>query len=335
MDNIFKKYYIAMAVYIIPFLIIVICCSVRTDYEITTPGGVSKVDERFVIENGYDSNDLYSLYVYSIKNATLFQNLIASFTDLFETSEINDNYSHMTDDMWYQAGVIQKNQSEEACLINAYEYASLTNENISINYTYEGVIVRITTAQSNVFKIGDILSHVNDVKISSLNQFSDDSRDDYIKLKLTDKLTITRDEEVFNHVLSEGDTLGVGFYDKFTILNTTPSYIINPTSSIGPSAGMMQTLSIYNQLIGNDLTIKDNVKRSIAGTGTIESDGTIGAIGGVTQKVYSAFESGANILIMSKDNEEEALSAYNKIKNKEKMQLIIVNNFAEVIQCLI
>jgi PDZ domain-containing protein len=49
----------------------------------------------------------------------------------------------------------------------------------------------------------------------------------------------------------------------------------------GPSAGLMFTLTVYNLLTLEDLT----GGRTIAGTGTINLDGTVGPIGGVQQKV--------------------------------------------------
>ena len=48
----------------------------------------------------------------------------------------------------------------------------------------------------------------------------------------------------------------------------------------GPSAGLMFTLEIYNQLVDEDLTRG----HEIAGTGTINEKGEIGPIGGIQQK---------------------------------------------------
>ena len=45
----------------------------------------------------------------------------------------------------------------------------------------------------------------------------------------------------------------------------------------GPSAGLMFSLSLYDQLTPDDLT----GGRKIAGTGTIDCDGGVGPIGGV------------------------------------------------------
>lgn len=52
------------------------------------------------------------------------------------------------------------------------------------------------------------------------------------------------------------------------------------------------------------------------------------------QKIYSAYESKADVLILSIDNKEEALETYNKLKNKEELEIIFVSTFTEVIECL-
>ncbi|MEU8663753.1 S16 family serine protease [Actinoplanes philippinensis] len=52
----------------------------------------------------------------------------------------------------------------------------------------------------------------------------------------------------------------------------------------GPSAGLMLTLGIIDKLTPADLT----GGHVIAGTGQIAADGTVGPIGGITQKLYGA-----------------------------------------------
>lgn len=58
----------------------------------------------------------------------------------------------------------------------------------------------------------------------------------------------------------------------------------------GPSAGMMFALGIYDKLTPGELTDGEH----IAGTGTIEGTGEVGAIGGVVQKMYGARDAGAD-----------------------------------------
>lgn len=73
----------------------------------------------------------------------------------------------------------------------------------------------------------------------------------------------------------------------------------------GPSAGMMFTLEIINQMTEEDMT--DGLR--IAGTGTIRRDGTVGPIGGVKQKVFAAIDAGATVVFIPADNYDDALLA--------------------------
>ena len=67
---------------------------------------------------------------------------------------------------------------------------------------------------------------------------------------------------------------------------------------------MMYTLTIIDLLTEEDLA-KGNV---IAGTGTISSDGTVGGIGGVRQKVVAAQAAGARYILVPASNYADALT---------------------------
>lgn len=73
----------------------------------------------------------------------------------------------------------------------------------------------------------------------------------------------------------------------------------------GPSAGMMHALAIIDILTEGELT-KGNV---IAGTGTVSLDGTVGAIGGIRQKVVAAEAAGASHILVPRGNYDTALTA--------------------------
>jgi len=85
----------------------------------------------------------------------------------------------------------------------------------------------------------------------------------------------------------------------------TPQKIVG-----GPSAGLMFTLTVYNALSPTDLT----GGRKIAGTGTINPDGTVGPIGGVEQKVAAAEAAGAEYFLSPPDNYPAALAVARHIK---------------------
>jgi PDZ domain-containing protein len=73
----------------------------------------------------------------------------------------------------------------------------------------------------------------------------------------------------------------------------------------GPSAGAMFALAIFDKLTPGALTGGQH----IAGTGTIEPDGTIGPIGGIQQKIIGAREEGATTFLVPAANCADAVSA--------------------------
>ncbi|HYY44073.1 MAG TPA: PDZ domain-containing protein [Actinomycetota bacterium] len=73
----------------------------------------------------------------------------------------------------------------------------------------------------------------------------------------------------------------------------------------GPSAGLMFALAIYDKLTPSDLTHG----LRIAGTGSIECDGDVGAIGGVEEKVAGAAQQGASVFLAPAENYSDAKSA--------------------------
>lgn len=66
----------------------------------------------------------------------------------------------------------------------------------------------------------------------------------------------------------------------------------------GPSAGLMFALGIYDKLTPGDLT----GGKFVAGTGTIEDDGTVGPIGGIALKTVGARNKGAQYFLTPADN---------------------------------
>lgn len=70
----------------------------------------------------------------------------------------------------------------------------------------------------------------------------------------------------------------------------------------GPSHGAMLTLALLNQLQDGALV----GERHIAGTGTIELDGSIGMVGGVKQKAYAVSKSTAEVFFVPEQAYEQA-----------------------------
>ncbi|MBX3087013.1 MAG: PDZ domain-containing protein [Cryobacterium sp.] len=71
----------------------------------------------------------------------------------------------------------------------------------------------------------------------------------------------------------------------------------------GPSGGQMFALGIIDLLTPGEL----NGGEKVAGTGTIEADGTIGAIGGIQQKLFGALWAKAKWFLAPKSNCDEVV----------------------------
>lgn len=84
--------------------------------------------------------------------------------------------------------------------------------------------------------------------------------------------------------------LGISLQDKFTF----PFDVKISLSNIGgPSAGMIFALGIMDTLTEGELT----GGKHFAGTGTIDPDGNVGAIGGIAQKMVGARGNGAEYFL--------------------------------------
>lgn len=76
----------------------------------------------------------------------------------------------------------------------------------------------------------------------------------------------------------------------------------------GPSAGLLFTLGIIDKLNGDGSDGDLTGGRTIAGTGTIDANGEVGAVGGVALKTQAARRDGATVFLVPKDECSDAKS---------------------------
>ena len=89
-----------------------------------------------------------------------------------------------------------------------------------------------------------------------------------------------------------GITPGAGYTFPFDVRVTIGDNIG------GPSAGLIMALAVYDTLTPGSLTGGGRV----AGTGTIDQEGTVGPIGGVQQKIAGARDTGTELFLLPADN---------------------------------
>ncbi len=90
----------------------------------------------------------------------------------------------------------------------------------------------------------------------------------------------------------------------------------------GSSGGLMFALEIYDTLAGGRAG-----GTAVAGTGTIASDGTIGPVEGVRQKLIAAQRAGAALFFVPKEN-------YADVAGETALRVVPVGTFAEALAAL-
>ncbi|MDQ3763803.1 MAG: PDZ domain-containing protein [Actinomycetota bacterium] len=93
----------------------------------------------------------------------------------------------------------------------------------------------------------------------------------------------------------------------------------------GPSAGLLIALTVYDLADAGDLT----AGRIIAGTGTIDGQGNVGPVGGVTQKIEAAVDAGAQIFLAPPEEVEQARAAAGA-----RLRIVEVATLQEAIEAL-
>jgi PDZ domain-containing protein len=108
-------------------------------------------------------------------------------------------------------------------------------------------------------------------------------------------------------------TLDLGIDTEDQVDFTYPFPVsINVTNIGGPSAGLAMTLGVIDTLDKGSLT----GGRTVAATGTIDSHGNVGAVGGVPQKTVAVENAGASIFFVP-------VPQYNAAKSKDRPGLKI------------
>ena len=209
------------------------------------------------------------------------------------------------------------------------KYVALKYANFDAEISSEGVLVEGVLPTGSAYGFleeGDIILAINGGEVFFDEQVINAIREREIGDTL--EMRIVRDkveQSVYVPLGESGSSPGVpaiGIWVRNKALElTAPIDISIDTGNIGgPSAGMMFVLEIYNRLTEEDLTRGLN----IAGTGEIFWDGTIGAIGGMKQKVFAAEAKGADVLFCPVENYQEA------IKYATEIEVVAVSSLEDV-----
>lgn len=314
-------------------------------YYLETPGGAYDVRTALTVDGKEDTaKGSYNFTAVSVSRATLahvLYSLVTPFTEIQSEKGTTGGYS--------EEDFVRINQFYMETSQNGAIYQALKLADKPVSLDFLGVYV-LDVAKDSTFKgilnLADTVTGVNDKTFKSSKELID-----YVGgLKLGDKVSVQytsngKEQSANGKIikLSNGrNGIGIGLVDHTQIASDT-DVTFKLEGVGGPSAGLIFTLAIYDQLIDEDL----RQGRVIAGTGTIEQDGSVGDIGGAGFKVVAADKIGADIFFVpnnpvdkevlkanpnAKTNYEEALEAAKKLGTK--MKIVPVKTVQEALDYL-
>ncbi|MGQ0824603.1 MAG: YlbL family protein [Actinomycetota bacterium] len=268
---------------------------IRLPYYTISPGEAVNLYPRVEVEGtkSYQPEGaMLLLFVRQRARVSVFRYVQASFDpdiDLFREEEFSGGRTPQEIDIASDAEMARSQLAAKKVALEASGF------DVTIG---DGVIVLVTIPNmpaSGVLAAGDKVLAVNRVTIEGDADLGELVRGHAPGDVLT--ITIERDGETRDvRVGVEAADDGTPVIGVYVAQNYEfPVEVQLDTSSIGgPSAGLAMTLSIIDTLTPGALT----GGQRIAVTGTIDDDGNVGEIGGISQKAVAARRAGADIFIV-------------------------------------
>ena len=319
-----KKFFKENIKYILALIIFTVIMNFPLPYYIMAPGGIIDISDRIEVENKQEmEGTLNLLYVseYEANVATMLMSFLFKNWDVERVEESQVSNESM-EEIFLRNKVMLDNSIQNAIFV-AYNKA---NKDINIKGRENYVIA---TTLDNGIKVGDKIISANGIEIENVDMLKEiiNKSSDYITLKV-----LRDDEELTLNVKVEEEDgnkiIGILVITNY-IYELDPELELSfKDSEGGSSGGLMISLNIYNALTNGDIT----KGKKIAGTGTIDINGNVGAIDGVKYKMLGAVSNDADIFLCPMENYEEALSV------KEEFALDIdvagVSTFDEALEFL-
>jgi PDZ domain-containing protein len=320
----FVKYFILM-------FFVVLICTYEFPYYIDKPGGLSNLNNKVEIENSYKAKGSFNLTYVSEVKGTLPLMIYAAINPEWDVvAKADSNIGTLNYYSLLQRERIMMIESYNNAIKYAYEKAGksvkTTNENIFVGYKFDGF--------DNTLEVGDQIIEVDGIAVNSYEELKDivskKKSGEKGKIKVIhSKREYTRDvtykmDDSVNRVV-----MGVSI-SVIPELETNPVYKFDyDKSEFGPSGGLMISLAVYNQLVKEDIT----GGKTIAGTGTLDSEGKVGSIGGVEYKLKGAVKGKADIFFVpAGENYDDAIAL--KKKRHYKIEIVKVETFDDALNYL-
>lgn len=274
------------------------------------PGPVYELDQFVEVEGAADVNGEFLMLTVALPEVTALEFLVAWFdpaVELVERERVRP--VGVSREEYRERNLQAMDESEDTAIFVALDHlgyeVTLAGDGVLVAGIIEG------TGSEGVLEVGDVIISIDGAPVYvSTDATSEIGTHDIGEVL---EMTLLRDGdeldvavELSEHTQDEGRPM-VGF------LATTHNWRYESEVDVeiesqnigGPSAGLMYALTIIDLLSDDDL-LEGTV---IAGTGTIDADGNVGAIGGIRQKLVAAEREGAQYAFVPDGNWEAAQSA--------------------------
>ena len=310
----------------------------KLDYYIYQPGDIRALDGGVKVENGSKSEGEMNLVTVRGGQATPIFYLMAKIRPYFEIYDLEDvRPEGISQDEYMEAQLHFMENSQEAATMVAFQAA---DEDLTINYqgAYVGLVMEDMPAEG-ILKSGDQIVEVEGERVNSAEEVIELTSKKSIGDQL--HLTISREEEEMDlqiELASLGETpdrpgIGISLVtDREIVHDREVTYDSGRIG--GPSAGLIFSLEVYDQLVDEDIT----KGYQIVATGEIDYDGNVHPIGGIDKKVVAADDAGADIFLAPNEGGKEG-SNYEVAKQTAEdietdMKVIPIDEFQDAVDYL-
>ncbi len=266
-----------IVIFVIAMALVVFLSTYQLDAYVTRPGAAYELSPLVEVVGGdEDDEGTLSLMTVSMLTATPALYVWAKIQGGYKVVPPEQVRSpHESDEEYNVRQLKLMSDSQVNALQIAFEQAELPYE-ISNNGVF---VLNVLTggAADGILAPGDRVLEVDGNNFTEMQEFIEylSGREDGETVEV---LYERKDREISTDIKlaplptdPERVGLGISFVEDKSI-ETTPKVEIDSDTIGGPSAGLMFTLEILNQLVDEDITKGYDV----AGTGTMESDGSVG-----------------------------------------------------------
>ncbi|SFD67313.1 PDZ domain-containing protein [Paenibacillus catalpae] len=279
-------------------------------------------EKRAPIPSEEGEQGAFLLTTVKLTDAKYWQVIQAAWKKDFAVYSKDSVMQGMPEKEYQQAMKLEMTASKHFAVEAAYRYAGIaytTSTELYISKIY---------GESKDIRVGDRVIKVEGENVNDMEQFTaavmDKKEGDIVALVLQrgeNKIfAMVPYHLLFGNITNAliapvPDGLSLGELDIVVPENPADEIEIKAGDIGGPSAGLMFTLQSLNLLLEKDMT--EGLR--IAGTGTMDSLGNVGAIGGIAYKVAAADQAGAQLFLAPEGNYAEASAKAKELHSEMKV----------------